>query len=396
MSRSDTPANPDTLPLSFIINELGEERIHGSVAPPLFQTSMFAFESVEAMRQALAAEEEQCFYTRGNNPTFRVLEQKMAALEGAEAALLFASGSAAIAAAVMANVEQGKHVICVQKPYSWTAKLLDKLLARFGVEVSMVDATSTDALMHSIRPNTCLMYLESPNSFTFELQDIQACVELAKAHGLISILDNSYATPLNQQPIRMGVDIVLHSASKYIGGHSDTVAGILCCSAAMRRKIFSSEYMTLGGVISPFNAWLLLRGLRTLPLRIERVAYTTPIVVDFLARHPKVAYVRYPFHPSHPQYELAKRQMKRAGGMFSFALAVEKPEQVEVFCNRLKRFLLACSWGGYESLMFPACTLYNSTNYSTTSLDWRLIRVYVGLEEAQELIDDLSQALDAI
>ncbi|GIV39750.1 MAG: methionine gamma-lyase [Thermonema sp.] len=382
--------------LSFILNELGEEHPHGSVATPLYQTSMFAFESVEQMRRALAEETQSYFYTRGNNPTFTALERKLAALEGTEAALLFASGSAAVAAAVMANVEQGSHVVCVQKPYSWTNKLLTKLLARFGVEVSMVDGTRPENFAQAIRPNTRLLYLESPNSFTFELQDIAACVAVARQHGLLTIIDNSYATPLNQRPADMGVDIVVHSASKYIGGHSDVVAGILCCSQAMREKIFSSEYMTLGGVMAPFNAWLLLRGLRTLALRVERVAQTTPKVVDFLARHPKVEAVLYPFHPSHPQYELAKKQMKRPGGMFSFRLRANEMAEVERFCNRLQRFLLACSWGGYESLIFPACTLYGSANYQNPWLDWRLVRVYIGLEDADELIADLRQALECL
>jgi cystathionine beta-lyase/cystathionine gamma-synthase len=164
----------------------------------------------------------------------------------------------------------------------------------------------------------------------------------------------------------------------------------------MREKIFSSEYMTLGGVMAPFNAWLLLRGLRTLALRVERVAQTTPKVVDFLARHPKVEAVLYPFHPSHPQYELAKKQMKRPGGMFSFRLRANEMAEVERFCNRLQRFLLACSWGGYESLIFPACTLYGSANYQNPWLDWRLVRVYIGLEDADELIADLRQALECL
>lgn len=381
--------------LSYIINELGEEREQylQSAAPPIFQTSMFCFKDVAAMRHSLAHESETHFYTRGNNPTTDILRKKVAALEGAEDALIFASGSAAIGAAVMSQLRQGEHVVCVQKPYSWTNKLLNLLLARFGVESTMIDGTDAENFEKAIRPNTRMLFLESPNSFTFELQDIAAVVAIARKHGLITILDNSYASPLNQSPIALGVDMVVHSATKYLGGHSDSVAGVLAGSKALMQQIFASEFMTLGGIISPFNAWLILRGLRTLPVRMKQVAESTPQIVDFLAAHPKVAQVYYPHHPSHPQYALAQKQQCRPAGQFSIRLQADTMEEVELFCNSLKRFLLACSWGGYESLIFPACTLYGSENYENPYLHWSLIRFYVGLEEPEVLIEDLRQAL---
>ncbi|MFA0961097.1 PLP-dependent aspartate aminotransferase family protein [Roseivirga sp. BDSF3-8] len=382
--------------LSYILNHTGEEqRVQGAAVPPVFQTSNFLFDTIDAMAECLSHEDEMPFYSRGVNPTVDVLRKKMAALEGTEDCLAFGSGSAAIAAGIMANVQQGDHVVCVQKPYSWTAKLLDNLLSRFGVSTTYVDGRETANIRAAIRPETKMLFLESPNSWTFELQDIEAAVAVAKEKGLLTLMDNSYCTPLNMKPAQLGVDIIMHSATKYIGGHSDAVAGILCASKAMCKKIFAGEFMTLGGILSPMNAWLLVRGLRTLHLRMERVSHTAAEVVRFLEAHDKVAEVYYPFLPSHPQHELAMRQMKRGGGQFTITLATEDEEKVKAFCESLTYFGMGCSWGGHESLIFPALTLHRSQNYKST-LPANMIRFYTGLEEADELIADLRQALDAI
>ena len=384
--------------ISYIINELGEDRAQyfGAVTPPIMQTAMFGFDTVEKMRETLVKEAELPFYTRGHNPTINILQQKMAALENAEDALIFASGSAAIGAAVMANVNQGDHVVCIQKPYSWTNKLLNNLLNRFGVTNTMVDGVDPQNFETAIQPNTKVIFLESPNSWTFEQQDMTAVVEIAKRHGIITIMDNSYATPLYQRPIDYGIDMVVHSGTKYISGHSDTVAGILCGSKDMMAKIFASEFMTLGGVISPFNAWLLIRGLRTLPARLERVSATTAKVIEYLQQHPMVSKIYYPFLESDPQFELAKKQMLKGAGQFTIELDTNDMETMERFCNQLKRFLMACSWGGHESLIFPACVLYTSANYGTATLPLNMIRFYVGLEEPETLIADLEQAFESI
>ncbi len=383
--------------ISYILNELGEDRTayQQAVAPPIVQTSNFCFDSVAAMRHTLHHESSLPFYTRGVNPTVELLCQKVAALEGTEAALAFASGSAAVAAAVMAQLRAGDHVVCVAKPYSWTAKLLSQLLARFGVSSTFVDGRDPAHFEAARQPTTRLFFLESPNSFTFELQDIRAVAALARAHGILTLIDNSCASPLLQQPIALGADLVIHSATKYLGGHSDAVAGIVCGTRAMMEKIFASEFMTLGGVVSPFNAWLVLRGLRTLPLRMERVTRSTEQVVAYLKAHPLVRRVHYPFDEDHPQHALAKTQMTGAGGQFSVELDTDDLPAVESFCNALRRFLLACSWGGHESLIFPACTLYNSANYATT-LPFQLIRFYVGLDEPDALIADLEKGFAAL
>lgn len=380
--------------LSHILNHLGEDReLHyGAGSPPIFQTSNFLYRTVGEMRQALMAEMDTPFYTRGYNPTVAALRKKIAAMEGTEECLMFGSGSGAVAAAVLSAVKAGDHVVCVQKPYSWTYKLLSQWLARFGVETTFIDGRDPENFRSAIRPNTRLFMLESPNSITFELQDLAAVAAIAKAHGILTAIDNSYATPLNQQPAAFGIDMVVHSATKYLNGHSDVVAGALCCSRALAEKIFAGEYMTLGGILSPNDAWLLIRGLRTLDLRLERVAASTPKIVDFLANHPRIEQVYYPFHASFPQYELAQKQMKRPGGQFSILLKASDIAEVERFCDGLQRFLMGPSWGSFESLIFPTCTLYTSANYVTT-LPWNLVRFYIGLEDADALIADLDQAL---
>ncbi len=361
--------------------------------PPIVPSNGFYFQTVEEMRDAMAREREVPFYTRGTNPTVKVLEKKMASLEKAESALIFASGSAAIASAVMANVGKGDHIVSVQKPYSWTGKLFSQLLPRFGVDTTFVDGTAVENYAQAIQPNTKLLYLESPNSWTFELQDIKAVADLAKSRGLLSFMDNSYATPINTKPITMGVDVVMHSATKYLGGHGDALGGVVASSKSMIDKLFKSEYMTLGGVISPFNAWLLTRGLRTLPLRMEKVSTSTPMIVKFLEQHPKVDTVNYPYSESHPQFDLAKTQMKKPAGQFSVVLKTKDSARIEAFCNALTTFKLAASWGGYESLAFPAITFSTSLNYQTNEIPMNMIRFYVGLEDVNTLIKDLDRAL---
>lgn len=378
--------------VSYILNHLGEDREEqkNAVAPAIYQTSNFCFRDVSEMRNALCDELKNPFYTRGNNPTVELLRKKTAALEGYEDCLYFSSGSAAISAAILSNVQAGDHVVCVQNPYSWTKKLLDSYLKRFGVTVTFVNPTLSNAYEKAIQPNTRLFFLETPNSLTFEITDLTETVAVAKKHGIVTILDNSYSTPLYQKSSDFGIDIVCHSATKYISGHSDVVAGALCANSETIRKIFSTEFMTLGGILSPHDAALLLRGLRTLPARLERISRTTKQVVEFLEKHPKVQKVYYPFTSSNPQYALAKQQMKNATGLFSIALKVDTPEQVEIFCNHLKYFLLACSWGSYESLVFPGVAL---TPLPDT---WNLVRLSIGLEEPQILISDLNNALQIL
>jgi len=384
--------------LSYILNHLGEDRENykQAVAPPIFQNSNFTFNTVSEMRASLSNEKEIPFYTRGCNPTVKILRQKLAALEGAEDCLVFASGSAAIAAAIMSEVQQGDHVICIEKPYSWTYKLLTLYLSKFGIKSTFIDGTAIENFEQAIQQNTKVIMLESPNSMTFELQDLEAVAQLAKQNGITTICDNSYNTGLLQSPIAMGIDISCHSGTKYYAGHSDLVAGVLVADKLRVEKIFSSEFMTIGGIISPHDAWLMLRSLRTLPVRLDKIADTTAKVVAFLSHHPKVKSIIYPFDKNFPQYDLAKKQMKKCGGLFSIQLATDDVKQVELFCDNLDYFILACSWGSYESLVFPAAALETSANYSNNTLPINHVRLYIGLEDPEVLIADLNKALDLI
>ncbi|HOY31737.1 MAG TPA: aminotransferase class I/II-fold pyridoxal phosphate-dependent enzyme [Bacteroidales bacterium] len=383
--------------ISDIINHLGEERsrYYNAVAPPVIRTSNFCFGSVEDMRNNIDKEFEVPFYTRGSNPTAGILRKKMAALEKTEDALITSSGCAAISVAVFGNLSAGDHAICVKNCYSWTHTLFHDILARFGVNVSIIDGTRTEHFKNAIMPNTRLIMLESPTSFLMELQDLKAIAALAKQHEITTIIDNSYSTPLFQNPAELGIDIVVHSASKYLGGHSDLIAGVICSSEKMIRKLFAQEYLSFGGIITPDNAWLVLRGLRTLPLRMKHSHESTKKIVVYLENHPKIDKVLWPFASGSRQSALAQQQMKGAGGLFSFTMKTTDIHTVDVFCNALKRFLLACSWGGYESLVFPGSVLYSSSN-NNKEIPFNLIRMYVGLEDAELLIKDIEQALDRI
>ncbi len=384
--------------LSYILNELGEEREHyfNAIAPPIIQTSNFSFRNVAEFRTALADEYEAILYSRGNNPTVDILRKKLAALDGAEDALVFGSGIASIAVPLLALLKQGDHVVSVAKPYSWTVKLFERLLPKFGITTTFVDGTKTENFENALQANTKLIYLESPNTFTYELQDLPAVAALAKSKGILTMIDNSYCSPINQQPYVMGIDLVAQSATKFIGGHSDVVAGVVTGSKAIIKKIFDAEFLNIGGNISPMNAWLLIRGLRTLPIRIQRVCESTRKVVDYLAAHPRIERVIFPFHPSFPQYELAKKQMKDAGGLFSIVLKANTLEEVEKFCNSLKHFFLAVSWGGHESLVIPSAVSIKPDEFDASNSTHRLIRIYVGLEDADYLMADLKQALEKL
>lgn len=382
--------------ISYIINELAEERENyfNAVSPPIMQTSNFVFKTVDEMRQAFADEYSTYLYSRGRNPTVDILRKKLAALDGAEDCLVFNNGAAATFAAVLANVKSGDHIVCVDKPYTWTQKLCNELLPRFGVTTTYIDGTSIENFERAILPNTTLIYLESPNSWDYKLQDLKAVAELAKAEGIITIIDNSYCTPLYQRPIEYGIDLAMQTATKYISGHSDTLGGVLSGSREMIEKIFNSEYMNAGSGIQPFNAWLLLRGLRTLPARLDRITASTKKVLAFLKQHPKVESVIFPFDEAFPQYTLAKQQMGGACGLMTFIIKADNIMQIENFCNSLKHIYMAVSWGGHESLIIPKCSGIQRESFIATSREHRMLRLYVGLEEPEYLVKDLEQAFE--
>ncbi len=386
--------------LHYILNHLGEDRAshRGAVAPPIYQTSNFCFTDVPGMREALADELKTPFYSRGNNPTVETLRLKLAALEGAAEALAFGSGAAAISAAVIALVGQGDHIVCVNRPYSWTRVLLRDMLPRFGVRTTFVDGTDSANFAAALTPQTRLIVVESPNSMTFEQQDLAAVAQIAKAHGALTLCDNSWASPLHQSPLALGIDLVAHSATKYLNGHSDVVAGVVCGSAELIQRIFRGPFMTLGALLSPHDAWLMIRGLRTLEVRMTRTAQTTRELAEYLSAHPKITALYLPGSASDSQRELSQSQLSGCSGLLSIRIAAEDLAAVDRFCASLKCFLLACSWGSYESLAFPVACLLNEQSYRSTSqpLPFDLIRLSVGLEPASALIADLDEALAAL
>ena len=384
--------------ISYIINELGEGREHyfNSIAPPLIQTSNFAFRTVDEMRNAFADEYSAYIYSRGKNPTVEILRKKLAALDGAEDCLVFNSGAAAIFASVLANVKSGDHIISVRDPYSWAAKMFTEILPRFNVSTTFIDGRDIKNFETAKKENTVLVYIETPNSWTYDLQDIAAVAAFAKHNGLVSICDNSYCTPLYQQPCMIGIDLALQSATKYIGGHSDVVAGVLSGSSKMITGIFKSEYNNIGSGIQPFNAWLLLRGLRTLPARLERMSITSQKVCTFLKQHSKVEAVFFPFDPSFPQYDLAQKQMSGACGLMTFVIKTKSVTEIEKFCESLRHILMAVSWGGHESLVIPRCSGMKKEEFDVANEAHRMLRIYAGMEDADYIIADLAQAFDAL
>jgi cystathionine beta-lyase/cystathionine gamma-synthase len=384
--------------ISYILNELGEDRdeYFRAVSPPIVQTSNFAFKTVDDLRKAFENEYGGWLYSRGLNPTVEILRKKLAALDGAEDCLVFNSGAAAIFASVLANVKAGDHIVSVKDPYTWARKMFDEILPRFGVRVTYIDGRSITNFENAIQSNTTVIYLESPNSWMFDLQDLSAVAQLARSKNIVTICDNSFCTPLYQKPYELGIDLVLQSATKYISGHSDVVAGVLSGSRKQIERIFNSEYNNIGSGIQPFNAWLLIRGLRTLPARLERITRTTQTVIDFLLSHPRVEEVIFPLHPSFPQYELAQRQMNGGCGLLTFTIKTQSCETIEKFCNSLKHILMAVSWGGHESLIIPKCAGLQRADFNAGLALHRSLRLYVGLEEPDYIIADLEQAFDVI
>ncbi len=382
--------------LSYIINELAEDREHyfNAIAPPIMQTSNFAFKTVADLRTAFQDEMGGYLYSRGLNPTVDILRKKLAALDGAEDCLVLNNGAAAIFLAVLANVKSGDHIISVNKPYTWAQRTFDQILPRFGISTTYIDGTGIKNFENAKQPNTSFIYLESPNSWTYALQPLKEVAAFAKQHGIVTLIDNSYCTPLYQRPIEMGIDISMQTATKYISGHSDTLGGVLSGTQQMMKKIFDLEYLAVGSGIQPFNAWLLLRGLRTLPARLERISRTSAAVLQFLKQHPRVEKILFPLDENFPQYALAKEQMSGACGLFTITLKNGTAENITRFCEALKHFQMAVSWGGHESLVIPKSAGMEPAQFDAGNEEHQYIRIYTGLEDAGYLVADLEQALD--
>ncbi len=355
------------------------------VSAPIYQTSLFTFPSVQDLRKALEDELSTHLYSRGNNPTVELVQQRIAALEGGERAKLFSSGVAAIASSILSCVKEGDHIICCNDAYTWAKYICTTYLKRFGVSVTFVDASNLSEVEQAIKSNTKVLYLESPGTLYMKVHDLGMLASLAKAHKITSIVDNTWATPLYQNPLSMGIDLVVHSASKYLGGHSDIIGGAVVGSKSMVEYITRSEFLPIGHVPDPFQAWLIQRGMRTLHVRLAYHYQSALKVCDYLYAHPSIEEVFYPMHPKSPEYALASKQMRGGSGLLAFKVKSRDREKIESMVNTLTKFRIGVSWGGYESLVFPVV--------ATKDGDASTLRLHIGLEDTQSLLDDLDHAL---
>ena len=363
----------------------------GAAAPPIYQNSTFTFPDSATFHVRQQPGATRFDYTRTSNPTTRILEKKIARLEQGEDCRAFGSGMGAITAAILSCVSAGDHIVTIDTVYGPTRKLLTELLPRFGVETTFVRGTAIDQFEAAIRPNTRLLFVESPSSIFLELQDLAAVAKLAQSRNIVTICDNSNATPVFQNPIAMGIDLVVHTATKYIGGHSDVVAGLIVGTADRMDSIGRVESQLLGATCDPFAAWLMLRGLRTLPIRMERHRRSGLEIARFLMTDARVGRTFYPGLDLHPQHGLAKRQMRGQSGLFSFELRENTQAATFAVVDALAYFSIGVSWGGYESLAVPLYTVDPATGKET----W-VIRLSVGLETVEDLKADLYQALNRI
>jgi cystathionine beta-lyase/cystathionine gamma-synthase len=373
----------------------------GAVVPPIFQNSLFTFPDWEAIDNSFDARQEHFIYSRGKNPTVDFAEKKLAEIAHADRAILFTSGMAAISAAMLYCVKSNSHIITIKNVYGPTSNFMAHYLKeKLNVETSFISGENVDEFRESIRENTSLIYLESPSSAVFSLQDLEAVALLAKAKNIKTICDNTWATPLYQHPLDLGIDFEVHSVSKYLGGHSDLVAGAIMGKKQEMEALFDREYEWLGGKIAPFEAWLLIRSLRTLPIRMQRHQENAMKVAQFLETAPQVACVRYPGLPSFPQYELGKKQMSGYSGLLSFQLKTNDIEKIKAFYNALKLFHKGVSWGGFESLAYAPAISYlkelSSEQFARMGISLSDIRISVGLENAEDLIADLRQGLELL
>ena len=360
-----------------------------AVVPPIYQTSLFTFADYAEMRAVFAGEAAHPIYSRVGNPTVALFEQKIASLEGAEAAKAFSSGMGAISAAVLSCCGAGDRIVAVRHVYPDAYRLFRTLLPRFGVHVDFVDGSHLAAVERAI-DGAKLLYLESPTSWMFDTLDLPALAALAHEAGVTTIIDNSWATPICQRPLAHGIDLVLHSASKYISGHSDTVAGVVAGRRDLVERIAREIHPYLGAKLAPFEAWLLIRGLRTLPLRMQRHQESALELAKRLARHARVRRVL------HPGLGGGSPTLTGWSGLFSFE--ADPSLSIPAFCDALRLFKLGVSWGGHESLVVPASVVHQQQQGPNSARDFgvpeNLIRLNVGLEDVEDLWRDLQQALN--
>lgn len=372
-----------------------------AVTAPIFQTSTYIADSDPAEYIKAATEAKHpYFYHRHGNPTNSQVAAVVAKLEKTEDALVFATGMAAISAAILAIVKSGDHIVAQLAHYSGTAIFFKEFLADYGITVTAVDQTDTVAFARAIQANTKLIYIETPSNPNLNITDLKAVGELARQRGILSMVDNTFASPINQTPRDFGIDVIVHSATKYLGGHSDLTAGIVCGSKDYITKVWKRS-VALGASLAPMDSWLLLRGLKTLSLRVKQINTNALQLAEFLDQHPKIKSVSYPGLSSHPQHELAARQMKGFSGMICIEVDGQNEEQAfknaQSLINNLNIFINAASLGGVESLIVHPASMWGGHHTKAqkeiSGITMGMLRISVGIENIADLIDDLDQAL---
>lgn len=371
------------------------EKKNGPVSAPIYQTSTFEVTDNDEQQRVTGTDH---YYTRWGNPTVTVAEQTLAELEGTEGAQVFASGMGAITTTVMALLKSGDHIVAQRDIYGGVTKFFTEWLPKLGIETTLVDTTNYEQFERAIRPNTRLLHVESPSNPALRVLDFAKIAALAKKHGLLSMIDSTFGTPINQHPAEYGIDLVMHSGTKYLGGHSDLICGAVCGRRELMQQLWDTR-TTLGNCMDPHAAWLLIRGLKTLAVRVQRQNENAQRVAEFLERHAKVRRVYYPFLQSHPQHAIARHQMSGGGGMVTFEVE-GTGDDARRAAEAMRLFTLATSLGGAESLVsIPVLTshaMISAEQREKMGVTEQMIRLSVGLENADDLIGDLERALEVV
>ncbi|MBP1995108.1 trans-sulfuration enzyme family protein [Paenibacillus eucommiae] len=394
MSKLQQKASKDA-GMQTMLTHYGDETFHGAVIPPIFMNTLFTYDTYEAFRDS-QWKEENYYYSRVSNPTVEIAERKLAALENGEAAKLFASGMAAVSSTLLHCLRQGDHVVCAFPIYNGTFQMLKNYLPKFGITADFVDFRQLDLVRAAIKPNTKMLFCEGFSTFFMDVFDIQAVVEIARENELITVMDNTCATPATLKPLEWGIDIVIHSASKYLCGHSDVTAGAVISSQAWINGIKKNEVALIGATLAPLEAWMLIRGLKTFGIRMKQHAESATQIAKMLSSHPKVSRVNLPTLEHHEQHELAKKQFTGNPGLFSFEMH-GGAAAVARLMNRLQYFKIGVSWGGFESLVYSPGLGIDPAQQSRTEYESRLertVRLSIGLEDMEDLMADLINALD--
>ena len=371
------------------------QKKNGPVAPEIYQTSTFEVADNEEQIRVTTTDR---YYTRWGNPTITLAEQTVAALEGTEAALVFASGMGAITTTILSRLKAGDHIVAQRDLYGGVTKFFSEWLPKLGIETTLVDTTEYEQHARAIRPNTKLLYLESPTNPALRIVDMKKMAALARQHGLISMIDSTFGTPINQHPAEYGIDLVMHSGTKYLSGHADLTCGVISGRRDLIEQVGESR-KTLGNCMDPHAAWLLIRGLKTLAVRVARQNENALRVAEFLEQHAKVRRVHYPFLKSHPQYAIAREQMSGGSGMVTFEVDGSGDDARRV-SEAMKLFTLATSLGGVESLVsIPVLTshaMISAEQRAEMGVTEQMVRLSVGIESVEDQIEDLERALEAM